>query len=596
MELHARSKAANGPPLSATVAYLPSQPMVSLSSPCAAAPFVPRATPAFSPFPGHAPVLQTPPGPLPSPPPSHPSRTVEHGPHQATPKIQPIAESSAKSGVSPVPITLPAEHAERRTPTSPSGLSLTVKGIVGEYRLEAQSIDHAGPIVYLMDRIMTVESNLAQQRLQDQQFQNQQLQWQMWSSMPQMCNMLASGSDQPLPCDAMQTVSSVNDPIVSNQNTVDRPPLKRVKVNTLKPGECKHTSDDGEFSSFYLPQGKTAFKFLQRFTVGRNGEEVVELQHPILRKCFVIPCIAGFTCTTLLQNESDKVDWGQVYYALVLRVRSDIVLTKQRVQNALVLQKVRVTASKFVPNLDYFSPSRGFLTEPQLSMVSGPLTEFFLQKIQAQLQEKGKNMTPTIRFGCALLCKAFTIHADNTELFEEVLVHFRDKDVPFALTVELKSFPFQLLEGTMDTKSKYAFAHNCSLLTACGILEDGCIRPSAVDESDTDWLPVPGFYCRGAMIQGNDPKAEKASMIAAMVKAAKYSHCQDGNKPLSIVGVAHSRQHHHITVHQGGVVAEQAASFFYDAVHGQGDKRWCFKSHLCTLQSIATYVDDRHTV
>ena len=69
MELHARSKAANGPPLSATVAYLPSQPMVSLSSPCAAAQFVPRATPAFSPFPGHAPVLQTPPGPLPSPPP-----------------------------------------------------------------------------------------------------------------------------------------------------------------------------------------------------------------------------------------------------------------------------------------------------------------------------------------------------------------------------------------------------------------------------------------------------------------------------------------------------------------------------------------------
>ncbi|CAL1127513.1 unnamed protein product [Cladocopium goreaui] len=255
----------------------------------------------------------------------------------------------------------------------------------------------------------------------------------------------------------MQTVSSVNEPIVSNQNAVDRPPLKRVKVNTLKPGECKHTSDDGEFSSFYLPQGKTAFKFLQRFTVGRNGEEVVELQHPILRKCFVIPCIAGFTCTTLLQNESDKVDWGQVYYALVLRVRSDIVLTKQRVQNALVLQKVRVTASKFVPNLDYFSPSRGFLTEPQLSMVSGPLTEFFLQKIQAQVQEKGKNMTPTIRFGCALLCKAFTIHADNTELFEEVLVHFRDKDVPFALTggvvaEQAASFFYDAVHGQGDKR------------------------------------------------------------------------------------------------------------------------------------------------
>ena len=89
------------------------------------------------------------------------------------------------------------------------------------------------------------------------------------------------------------------------------------------------------------------------------------------------------------------------------------------------------------------------------------------------------------------------------------------------------------------------------------------------------------------MIQGNDPKAEKASMIAAMVKAAKYSHCQDGNKPLSIVGVAHSRQHHHITVHQGGVVAEQAASFFYDA-HGQGamvfQKSFVYTAQYCYIR------------
>ena len=75
----------------------------------------------------------------------------------------------------------PAERPETCAPTPPAGSSLTVKGNVREYRLETQSIDHAGLIVHLMDRIVTVESNLAQQRIQDQQLQNQQLQWQMWS-------------------------------------------------------------------------------------------------------------------------------------------------------------------------------------------------------------------------------------------------------------------------------------------------------------------------------------------------------------------------------------------------------------------------------
>ena len=117
-----------------------------------------------------------------------------------------------------------------------------------------------------------------------------------------------------------------------------------------------------------------------------------------------------------------------------------------------------------------------------------------------------------------------------------------------------------------------------------------------MDETDTDWLPVSGFYCRGAMIQGKDQKAYLAGMVEAMLKASKYSHCQDDTRPLSIVGIAHSRQNRHIAVHQGGVVAEHSASVFHDAVHGQGDKRWCFKSHLCDVKYLATFVEDGHTV
>ena len=72
------------------------------------------------------------------------------------------------------------------------------------------------------------------------------------------------------------------------------------------------------------------------------------------------------------------------------------------------------------------------------------LTEFFLQKIQEQLHAKGKNMTSTIHYGCQLLCKAFTVHADNADLFEEVLVQYQDNGNPFALTVQLKLSSFQI--------------------------------------------------------------------------------------------------------------------------------------------------------
>eukprot|EP00435_Cladocopium_sp_Y103_P076187 s462_g80.t1 len=404
MNTSGRSKSANGPPLSA--AAMRSQ-LQNMFYPClpprAAPPMPPQLTPASPSFSNLAP--PSPPPPPPRPPPPRPPELDLAGLHNATPKMQSIANSSAKSGVSHVPFASPAESSEAHMPTASAGLSLTVKGFAGEYRLEARSVEHAAPIVHLMDRIMTMESGLAQQRLHEQQLQNQQLQWQMWSSVPQMCSLLMSDCGQQFPSNDVQTTD---------------PPT----------GSTMHGAD----------------------------------------------------------SQSNQLD------------------------------------------------------RPQK--------------------------------------RAFTVHADNADLFEEILVHYRDNGNPFALTVQLKLPSFQVIEGTMETKSKYAFAHNCTLLTACGILEDGFIRPSAVDESDTDWVPVTGFYCRGAMIQGNDQKAELAGMVEAMSQAAKYSHCQDGNKPLSMVGVAHSRQSHHIVVHQGGVVAEHSASLFHDAVHGQGDKRWCFRSHL----------------
>ena len=400
MDIRARSKAANGPPMSsAAMQFQPPHMFHPFPPPRAAPPMPPQVLPVDWTFPKPAP-----PPPPPTSPPPQPSHSSFVGLNAATPKMHSIAESSAKPGVSHVPFVSPTEHPDTHMPVAPAAISLTVKGFAGEYKLEATSVEHAAPIVHLMDRIMTVESDLARQRLHEQQLQNQQLQWQMLSSsIPHMCSLMMSDCGQQSPGHDVQVVPPTTHPTDVRSEPLDRLP-KRVKVDMLKPGERRHTSDNQTFSSFYLSQGKTEFKFLQRFTIGRKGEEVVELQHPLLSQCFVIPCCAGFTCTTLLEDAFDKVDWGQVYSALNFRVRSDIIDTKQRIRSALMVSKVRMTSQKFVPNLEYFSPSRGFLLEPQLSVAAGPLTEFFLQIIQKQLQARGKSMTSTLQFGCQLLC------------------------------------------------------------------------------------------------------------------------------------------------------------------------------------------------
>ena len=88
MDLHARSRAGNGPPLSTTVAHSQSPQMVSLFSPCAAPPFVLQSAPVLWSPPGHAPVPLFPPGPPPPPPPPFLHMTDGgNGPHNATPKI-----------------------------------------------------------------------------------------------------------------------------------------------------------------------------------------------------------------------------------------------------------------------------------------------------------------------------------------------------------------------------------------------------------------------------------------------------------------------------------------------------------------------------
>ena len=69
-----------------------------------------------------------------------------------------------------------------------------------------------------------------------------------------------------------------------------------------------------------------------------------------------------------------------------------------------------------------------------------------------------------------------------------------------------------------------------------------------------------------------------------------YSHFSDPSRPISIFGIAYSRQHQRCAVHSGGVCADYAASLFWDVRHNASDRRWIFRSHLAQIKGIAVYI------
>ena len=81
---------------------------------------------------------------------------------------------------------------------------------------------------------------------------------------------------------------------------------------------------------------------------------------------------------------------------------------------------------------------------------------------------------------------------------------------------------FKTVGDAPQFPSVFTFAHNSSILTACTILRDGYIRPSAAAEHQAQWLPVPGFYSRGSMSNSDREEDVKRSLKETFRKAMAY--------------------------------------------------------------------------
>jgi hypothetical protein len=231
--------------------------------------------------------------------------------------------------------------------------------------------------------------------------------------------------------------------------------------------------------------------------------------------------------------------------------------------------------------------------EPEITIQATPFGDFLADQIRSTFPGDFH----TLKEACFVLSKTMNSFPTLIEKFQKPefiqLSHSADSTTTKfkgAVILHLDIPTFKTVGDAPQFPSVFTFAHHSSILTACAILRDGYIRPSAAAEHQAQWLPVPGFYSRGSMSNSDREEDVKRSLKEIFRKAMAYSHFSDATRPTSIFGVAYSRQHQHCTIHAGGVCADHAASLFWDACHNASDRRWIFRSQLAQVKGIAVYI------
>jgi hypothetical protein len=87
-----------------------------------------------------------------------------------------------------------------------------------------------------------------------------------------------------------------------------------------------------------------------------------------------------------------------------------------------------------------------------------------------------------------------------------------------------------------QTVQQVIFGHNTNSWTAASCIEEGLIRPSAVDPTDLSWLPAVGFYARvGRGVLGVRNVTDR-SLTDVLLRAQKYAN-YGTDRPLCLIGL-----------------------------------------------------------
>ena len=236
--------------------------------------------------------------------------------------------------IPPNPCLIPPQPPLPPPPSPMPTASLTVKGQIGEYKLEVNSQEGLAQLVQVVEKFADIESQMTmaahlryQTQLQNEQmmrFQCMNVPLAITSMFPPVLVPQVGPSDTTAGDKTSQSVGqsrSVNDICL---------PGAIVRMH-----EYRGKQNSSQYSSMQRLTGLD----LQQYTVQRAAgvtDMVQEVQHPILKQFYVTSPLAGFWCATLSDLRTcTHCDWEQLYTLVLGRIKSDLSAVKPRIQNAL---------------------------------------------------------------------------------------------------------------------------------------------------------------------------------------------------------------------------------------------------------------------
>ena len=298
---------------------------------------------------------------------------------------------------------------------------------------------------------------------------------------------------------------------------------------------------------------------------------------------WTLPSLAVFRCPLLIPDLI-QIDWFTLYDMIRLRRRTSLFQDTSRIQNAFELHRIKEQQQSWVANLAHYSRLPGYLTPEASKHHCQDLLEFLTQDISSGHGTIFTQHEIHIRAAIRVMAEMIFIRPDNYSLIENMDLFTDDRhNQPSAIVAKLQPVIVEQ-RPQPQTVQQVIFGHNTNSWTAASRIEDGLIRPSAVDPTDLSWLPAVRFYARGVL---GVRKVTDRSLTDVLLRAQKYANYgTDGT--LCLIGLTVGRQTH-ATIHQGGVVSEHCANLFCDIVHSQKEKRWALRSHLSRLKMLPCY-------
>ena len=444
---------------------------------------------------------------------------------------------------------------------SPPHASIHYRGFSGEFEFSVPNDD----VSAITHRIIQGEQALQMYHCQIQSFQCQMGLLQTQAQLHQLQLMSQRIHDTDIQQSALPdwAVSEPQNRVDNRRRSRSRPPLTddhrstgRVEGPARRPGRIEGSSHPpaSERSGPTIPSHGLFYhscspscplietNVLQQFpavsqmttVLGRPSKvhTVIEYQYHLGSgaQLWTLPSLVVFRCP-LLTPDLTQIDWFTLYSYDMIRLRRRVSLLQDssRIQNAFELHRIMEQQQGWVPKLEHYSRLPGYLTPEESKRHCQSFLDFLTHDISRGHGTIFDQHEVYIRAAIRVMAETIFIRPDNYSLIATIDLFTDDRhDMPLAIVPKLQPVIFEQ-RPQPQIAQHIIFGHNTNAWTAASCIEEGLMRPSAVDPADPSWLAAVGFYARGVVGVRN---VTDRSLTDVLVRAQKYVNYRSA-RPLS---------------------------------------------------------------